>query len=73
MLLLSIFLHKNVENNQEVTKERSFGTSHGVSTYLLTFSLRMTPFGVFPDYFSFDHFLANIAFRKKDQVHLILH
>ena len=43
-----------------MTKELSFGTPHGVLTYLLTLSLRMTPFGVFPDYFSFDHFLATL-------------
>ena len=36
----------------------------------LTLSLRMTSFAVFPDYFSFDHFLSTFFFfRKKDQVH----
>ena len=32
----------------------------------LTLSLRMKPFGVFPDYFSFDHFLVtSYCFQEK--------
>ena len=38
-------------------KEPSFGTPCGLLTCLLTLSLRTTPIGVFPDYFSFSHFL----------------
>ena len=56
MFLLSIFLYQKVENNQQMTERSSFGTPHGLLTYLLTLSLRTTPLGVFPDYFSFDHF-----------------
>ena len=58
MLLLSIFLHCKVENNQEITKGLSFGSPHRVLTYLLTLSFRMMTYGVFWDYFSFDNFLA---------------
>ena len=39
-------------------KEHSFATPQGLLTCLLTLSLRTTPIGVFPDYFSFSYFLA---------------
>ena len=58
MLLLSIFLHQKVKNNQNMIKEPSFGTPRGLLTCLLTLSLRTTPAGVFPGYFNFGYFLA---------------
>ena len=47
------------ENNQNMIKEPSFGTSHGLLPSLLTLSLRTTPICVFPDYFSLSNFLAS--------------
>ena len=47
-------------------KEPFFGTPHGFLNYLLTLSLRMTPFGVFLDYFSFDLFIGHfLLFTEK--------
>ena len=42
ILLLLIFLHKQVKKNQKMTKEPSFGTSNRDLTYLLTLSLQTT-------------------------------
>ena len=70
MLLLSIFLYLKVENNQQIKMEPSFGTSHGVLTFLLTHGLRMTFFIVFSDYFSLDNFCAlYIIFQLVRLVH----
>ena len=66
ILFLLIFLHSKVKKDPEMTKEPSFGTPRGVWTCLLSLSLRTTPFGGFPDYFSFSHFLATCCcFQSK--------
>ena len=54
------------ENNQNMIKKPSFGTPRGLLICVLTLSLQTTPIGVFPDYFSFSHFLAtSCCFHKK--------
>ena len=68
---MSIFLHLKVVNNQEMTKQPCSGTPHRVPIHLITLSLRMTVFGVFPDHFSSDHFYAlPIAFRKEKFINI---
>ena len=66
ILFLLIFLYQKVKKDPEMTKEPSFGTPRGVWTCFLTLSLRTTPFGGFPDYFSFSYFLTiSYRFQKK--------
>ena len=58
MFLFQIFLHQEVKRNQNITKRPLFGAPCRNSTCQLTLSLRKTHISVFPDYFSFRHFLA---------------
>ena len=56
MFLFQIFLHQEVKRNQNITKGPLFGTP------CRTLSLRKTHIHVFPDYFSFRHFLASSSY-----------
>ena len=62
MLLFQIFLHQEVKRNQNITKRPLFGAPCRNSTCQLTLSLRKTHIRVFPDYFSFRHFLASSSY-----------
>ena len=72
MVLLSIFLNQKVKANENMTKKLSFGTPRKVFTCLLTLSLRTTPLGVFPHFFSFSHFLStSCCFYKRKNTNSI--
>ena len=62
MFLFQIFLHQEVKRNQNITKRPLFGAPCRNSTCQLTLSLRKTHIRVFPDYFSFGHFLASSSY-----------
>ena len=68
MLFLLIVLHQKVKKDPEMKKEPCFGAPSGVWAYLLTLSLRTTPFSGFKDYFCFSHVLAtSSSFQKNGQ------
>ena len=71
MLLLSVFLHYRVRQNQNMFKEPSFGTPRGLSTFLLTLILRTTPIDVFRDYFSFSHFWGDFLLPLEQKTNFI--
>ena len=71
MLLLSIFLHYKVRQNQNMFKETSFGTPRGLLTFLLTLILRTTPIEVFRNYFSFSHFWGDFLLPLEQKTNFI--
>ena len=52
-------------------KEPFFGIPHSFLNHLLTLSLRMTPFGVFLDYFSFDLFIGHFLLFTENKTKFI--
>ena len=63
MFSFQIFLHQEVKRNQNIPKEPTFGAACSNMTCLLTLRLRNTNIWIFPDYFSFGHFLASSCFQ----------
>ena len=50
-----------MKKNKSMIKELSLTIPPGLLTCLLTLSLQTMPIGVFPDYFSFSHYLATFC------------